>query len=98
MYSLKTNDKGYTELSGSIVHQNVTEIEDQAILILNSQQQMTLCLSNINHFDSSIVALLLSLQRIAVRKNKEFYILLQQHNLEMLLKSYKVYELFTYLN
>ena len=54
MYSLKTNDKGYTELSGSIVHQNVTEIEDQAILILNSQQQMTLCLSNINHFDNFI--------------------------------------------
>ena len=98
MYSLVTNEKGLIELSGTVVHQNVADIESQALLALNSQQQMTLCLSNIKQFDSSIVALLLSLQRQAVKKNKEFYILLQQHNLEMLLKSYKVYELFTYLN
>lgn len=98
MYSIVEKEVGHIELSGVVCITNTDKVESELLAILQKSNSTKLFISDLNDFDSSLVALLLSLQRNAVKNNINLYLMLKQHNIEMLLKSYNAYELFTYLN
>lgn len=98
MYSIVEKEGGYINLSGVVCLSNADKVEHELLTILHNAKCIKLRISDLNDFDSSLVALLLSLQRNAVKNNIDLYLSLQQHSVEMLLKSYNTYELFTYLN
>ncbi len=98
MYSIVEKEVGHIELSGVVCITNADKVESELLAILQKSKSTKLFISDLNDFDSSLVALLLSLQRNAVKNNINLYLMLKQHNIEMLLKSYNTYELFTYLN
>lgn len=98
MYSIVEKEVGHIELSGVVCITNADKVESELLAILQKSNSTKLFISDLNDFDSSLAALLLSLQRNAVKNNINLYLMLKQHNIEMLLKSYNAYELFTYLN
>ena len=59
---------------------------------------MKLTVRDVTSFDSSIVALLLSWQRFLIKSDINFLLAIDQHNIELLLKSYNVAELFAYFD
>ena len=98
MYSIVEKEAGSIVLSGTVCLTNADKVESDLLAILQKSKSMKLYIYDLNDFDSSLVSLLLSLQRNAVKNNVDLCLMLKQHSIEMLLKSYNTYELFTYLN
>ncbi|MEE3003361.1 MAG: hypothetical protein VX335_03320 [Pseudomonadota bacterium] len=77
---------------------SVKYIEQEGKKLFLSCSNVRLTIGDVTNFDSSIVALLLSWQRLLIKGDINFLLAIEQHNIELLLKSYNVAELFTYFD
>lgn len=93
----KFNDNSFL-LSGAINMANARQIETNILEKISYSKSIHIILEDIDEFDSAILALMLSIQRYAVKNDIDLHFSIKQSNVEMLFKSHKLIELFTYLN
>ena len=94
---INTGEDSFT-LSGEVNLSYVKHIEQEGKQLFSSCSNVKLTVRDVTSFDSSIVALLLSWQRFLIKSDINFLLAIDQHNIELLLKSYNVAELFAYFD
>ena len=65
-------EEGGFKISGLINFDTVTQLYEQAAVLLHGQDKVRLDFSAVTHADSSAIALLLNWLRVAKRENKSF--------------------------
>ncbi len=97
-YKLDKGQDNVFTLSGRIVFSTAMSIDKHGRKIFMSCDSVKVILDDVQSFDSSIIAVLLSWQRFLIRNNINFAISVTQSNILMLIKSYNIQNLFTYFD
>lgn len=97
-YCIERRDALQVVLSGVVTYGNAMQIRADSVSVFNQHGDVQLVIQDISTFDSALVALLLFWQRWCTQHNKALLLSVQSQSVLLLLHSYQVTDLFTFLD